>query len=730
MNPFAMASLFAVIISVALAVIVYTNNPKNMTNRVFVLVCVLLAYGSFTEFMYRQALDIDTARLWFKIGAFWPVLMAAILHFALVFTEKSKLLKNKWTYPFIYIPPVVFSILTLTNGVLAEDLIKMPWGWVPVASRGVASSLAIIWIAGVTLLSAFLLWQHYFRQTEHQKRQQVRDVAVVVSIPVVAGLATYVVLPLFQLRIPEIMAISLAYGNILIGYGIWKHKLFTVGLETAAENILSTMSDLLFLTDSKGKIIRTNQAALSVLGFHEEDLVNQQLITLLSEEPPEGFGCLSLAAGVHDLESVLKTRTGESIPVSLSSSALRRGKDDVFGLVIIARNITDRKKAEAEIQKYQQNLEELVDERTVELAKEVAVRKKAEENTRRAAEEWRTTFDSITDMVSIHDRDFKLVRVNKAFADAISLKPKQLIGRTCYELVHGTNEPVLNCPHMRALETKKPATWEFFITSSGISMEIATSPIFDDKGDVVATVHIARDITERKQMQEQLILTDRLASLGELAAGVAHEVNNPLTSIIGYSDIILELNVPDDMKGYLEIVNKEANRAADVVKNLLTFARKHPRAKEPVDINEIIQEVLTLRAYEQKTSNISVKTQFDTTVPKIKADAFQLQQVFLNIIINAEFAMITAHGRGTLNITTMHENNAVRAIFADDGPGIAKDSLEHLFDPFFTTKEVGEGTGLGLSISYRIIKDHNGTVRAESKKGKGATFIIELPTGE
>lgn len=362
--------------------------------------------------------------------------------------------------------------------------------------------------------------------------------------------------------------------------------------------------------------------------------------------------------------------------------------------------------------------------------RDITERKQAEENIKQAAEEWRTTFDSITDLVSIHDKEFKLVRVNKAFADVFKMKPKELVGRTCYEIVHGTSEPVPNCPHMKTLETKKPAMAEFFEPHLGIYLQMSASPVFNEKGEVMASVHIARDITERKKMEEQLIVTDRLASIGELASGIAHELNNPLTSVVGFSQLLLEKDIPDDVKEDLRIIYSEAQRTADVVKNLLTFARKHSAVKQMVNINSIVGKVLEIRAYEQKVNNIQVNTQFASDLPEIMADYFQLQQVFLNIIINAEHFMIEAHQRGTLTITTEKAGTLVKASFADDGPGISKENLGHLFDPFFTTKEVGKGTGLGLSICHGIIAEHGGRIYAESELGKGATFVVELPISE
>ena len=253
-----------------------------------------------------------------------------------------------------------------------------------------------------------------------------------------------------------------------------------------------------------------------------------------------------------------------------------------------------------------------------------------------------------------------------------------------------------------------------------------TSAYSTYRGKRVNVVY-ARDITERKKMQEQLAVQDRLASLGELVSGVAHELNNPLTAIIGFSELLLERELPNDLKREIQIINEEAQRTSKIVKNLLTFARKQPEEKQPMDINESIQRVLELRAYERKVSNIEVNAHLDPHLPQIYGNPFQLQQVFFNIVINAEYFMSEAHGRGTLTITTEKAGDFVRARFADDGPGIPKENLSRLFTPFFTTKEVGKGTGLGLSICQGIVTEHGGRIWAESELGKGATFIVELP---
>jgi signal transduction histidine kinase len=232
---------------------------------------------------------------------------------------------------------------------------------------------------------------------------------------------------------------------------------------------------------------------------------------------------------------------------------------------------------------------------------------------------------------------------------------------------------------------------------------------------------------EPRQAGEQLLITDRLASVGELASGIAHELNNPLTSVIGFAQLLLGKDLPDDVREDIKVIYSEARRATEVTKNLLIFARKHSPLKQPVSINSVIEKVLAIRAYEHRVENIQVIACLAPDLPQVMADYFQLQQVFLNIVINAEHFMLQAHRRGTLKVNTSFNGNSVRASFSDDGPGIAREDLVRLFDPFFTTKEVGEGTGLGLSICHGIVTEHGGRIYAQSQPDRGATFVVELP---
>ena len=238
---------------------------------------------------------------------------------------------------------------------------------------------------------------------------------------------------------------------------------------------------------------------------------------------------------------------------------------------------------------------------------------------------------------------------------------------------------------------------------------------------------ILEDITERRKMEEQLILTDRLASIGELASGVAHELNNPLTSILGFSKLLMEKNVHDDIREDIAIINHESMRAAEVVKNLLTFARKHKSLKQPIKINSIIDSILGLRNYEHKVNNIKTITRFETDLPDVVADSFQIKQVILNILINAKYAVGKENKKGIIIIKTENKEDYVRITLTDNGIGISEKNLGHIFDPFFTTKEIGEGTGLGLSICHGIINKHGGRIFAESEPGERTTFTVDLP---
>ncbi len=248
---------------------------------------------------------------------------------------------------------------------------------------------------------------------------------------------------------------------------------------------------------------------------------------------------------------------------------------------------------------------------------------------------------------------------------------------------------------------------------------------------------LMRDVSERKRLEDQardlyhqLLQAEKLAALGQTISGVAHELNNPLATILTWAERLSQRPVDEQTRRGLDTILGESERAAKIVRNLLTFARKRHTTRAMVDLNQVVRETLALRRYEQRLSNITILEAFASGLPSVFADPHQIQQVMLNLIINAEQAMLGANGRGTLIIRTWHDpqKDAVVLEVHDDGPGVPEDVQPRIFDPFFTTKDVGKGTGLGLTVAYAIVQEHNGRITVKSGAG-GASFYVELPVG-
>jgi two-component system NtrC family sensor kinase len=466
--------------------------------------------------------------------------------------------------------------------------------------------------------------------------------------------------------------------------------------EEKYRNIFESANDIILLLDNKGKILDVNRRLTDIGGYEPDELIGKnvsELKKIISKKslPIIVTNLMKRVAGLgvstYQVEMVKKNR--EPVTVEINAVPIRKdGK--IAGDLAILRDITERRKSELQIREQKALTDRIL--------------------------------KSIPNVVAVVGRDQRIIMVNKAFEHTFELGEGQAEGKNIEKFI-----PV---PHLvdtisQVLASDETQSQVEFRMKQGVVVKIWVADIISMQQNEVLIV--LRDITEERELQERLYLTDRLASVGEMAAGIAHELNNPLTGVVALSQLLLENGVPDEMKEDMIAISKEGQRAAEVVRNLLSFARSHTLSASSTQINTVIKEVLNLRAYEHKVNNITVTTNLTPDLPEIMTDRFQMQQVFLNIILNAEHAMIDSNGRGSLRVTTEQNTGIIKISFTNDGPAIPPDIINRIFDPFFTTKDVGKGTGLGLSICYGIVTHQGGRIYAQSQEGKGATFIIELP---
>ena len=263
---------------------------------------------------------------------------------------------------------------------------------------------------------------------------------------------------------------------------------------------------------------------------------------------------------------------------------------------------------------------------------------------------------------------------------------------------------------------------------SEIEMEVRVAVLKNDGGEAAGSVWIGRDVTDTRATQQQLMQAEKLSTMGQVVAGVAHELNNPLTGVLGYSQLLMARHHDPALSAPLEKIRESAQRCQRIVKSLLAFARVHKPERKLLDVNRIVEKTLDMRGYQLRVNDIEVVRDLDPELPSTLLDFHQIQQVLLNLIANAEHAILSARPRpGRVMIRTRDADGIIRIEVADNGAGMPPSTLARVFDPFFTTKPEGEGTGLGLSVSYGIVKEHGGRICAESREGEGSTFMIELP---
>lgn len=359
--------------------------------------------------------------------------------------------------------------------------------------------------------------------------------------------------------------------------------------------------------------------------------------------------------------------------------------------------------------------------------------------------EWEKTFDAITDMVWIADRQGNIMRANNAVRTTLGSKKGVLHDATSAQIFErlGLDVTALaNCADLR----RSRESFHELRGKDGTTFQYWTYPLMED-GKCYAFVNYLRDVTSRKRLEQQLIRTDRLASLGTLAAGIAHEINNPLGIIAGYSEALIErskeeifktLPELEDFPEYLQTIHNEIFRCKEILKALLDFARPSVRVSRYIDINEIIKEVMLLATHSTKKYKHQFDLELDRDIPKVYGEPGALRQLFLNILINSIY--FTPPG-GSISITTWHErdnktlntentNGLVCVAIKDTGKGIDPAIIDKIFDPFFTTKPVGEGTGLGLAICHKIVEEHGGEIFVESIPSEKTIFYVKLPAME
>ncbi len=460
--------------------------------------------------------------------------------------------------------------------------------------------------------------------------------------------------------------------------------------EEMLESLVNNVDDIIFSIDMDYKFQFVNHT-IRELGYEPDELVGRSFLLLLPEFTDTQKISEILRHPVEkNYEMEFKTRDGQIQYMLISFSHLKDAKRQwILG---IAKNITEKKRLEEMIQESKNKLQ--------------------------------TLFDSITDHITVVDKNYNIVMANRMVASSVGERPENLIGKKCYEIYSEDKIPCRNCVLKRTIESEKP---EFLERRLGDRvLQFWGYPMFDLKNRLQYVIEYVKDVTEQKNLEKKLIQSEKLATIGLLASGVAHELRNPL-NIIETARYYLSEILPlenEDAHNKLLIIKKSVTRASNIINNLLEFSRHSSKDREPVDINYLIDKTLSLIEKDLSSHNISVMKNY-RRIPRAYFNVDSLKQVFLNIIINAIQAMPEG---GELTIQTQFvPENSLQIQFSDTGQGISEENLTHIFTPFFTTKEVGKGTGLGMYVSHSIIQREGGDISVKSQLGKGTTFTIELP---
>jgi len=474
-----------------------------------------------------------------------------------------------------------------------------------------------------------------------------------------------------------------------------KERRFTELFETLQEGV--------YFSTPEGKFLDGNAALVRVLGYQSKE-------ELLALDPK------ALNANLAD-DPVLGRSADDQGGIRTREIKLRRKDGSLATFADSSRAVWD---TSGKIVRYQGTLVDVTE------------RHRMEEAIRRQEEFQRYLLESFPDLILVIDLNERYSFVSTRVYELLGYRPDELVGKKVESEAEHSPELLALARQIIARESPSGSCDYRARHRDGSyrTMRVSASPLFDAEDKVSGVIASVRDITVEKKLEQQIIQSERLAAMGQMIGGFAHELNNPLTSILGMSELLQDAPSADGSQKQLEMLQQQARRAVEIVQNLMYFARPPAPGKAQIDLGELVQRTLHLHAYSLRKSNITVDFLPDTSLPPVLGDAHQLMQVFLNLILNSEQAMREVRDRGTLRIRLERRDNAVAVTFQDDGPGIPVEILANIFDPFYTTKRPGRGTGLGLSICKAIMREHNGNVEASSGPGGGAVFTVTLPAAE
>ena len=464
-------------------------------------------------------------------------------------------------------------------------------------------------------------------------------------------------------------------------------------------NLVEVASDAIYTLDGQGIFTAANMSTETLLGISRDALLGRSIVPFL--EPAEtaelrAYFTLALGGDAVRYECHVVRADGTRRLVSVSNTPIKRGAR-VIGVLGVARDVTDDRARAAALERAEARYTRLV--------------------------------ESAEDAICTADEEGNFTSVNRALERVMGRGREALLGTHFTELVHADERGELWLMFVASLEGKRQRREMHFTRADGVERvaSVITAPIYEH-GQVTAVLAIIRDVTEERMLLEQVVRREKMAALGELVGGVAHEVNSPLTGILAFGQILqLEPSANEESRRAADTIVSEAKRAARIVGKLLTFARQNPPEKMRTELNQVLQDTIELRRYPLKMQQIALVVEFGGDLPATWADPFQLQQVFINLLSNAEQALSSRSGERRITVRTELRDKALVATVADTGPGIAPEHLPHIFNPFYTTKPRGVGTGLGLSISFGIVREHGGTLQVISEPGKGAAFEVSLP---